>query len=171
MVGALILFLWQFLSNAALDLHRGMQQYTPKQAEILNYLNEHLEEGFYFLPNVPEGTSAQEEQKAMEDGMGKPWAQIYFHKSMTMNMGLNLARGFIIDFVIVLLICWILQKMANPSAQTIMLACLSVALISYLSTFYLNSIWYETKTLVDLLDGLVSFGALGAWLAWWLKRQ
>ena len=49
LVGALILFIWQFISWGAVNLHSGMQQYTPKQTEILKYLGDNLEEGFYYL--------------------------------------------------------------------------------------------------------------------------
>lgn len=34
-VGAMIIFFWQFLSNAALELPRPAQLYTPKQDTII----------------------------------------------------------------------------------------------------------------------------------------
>lgn len=55
LVGGIIIFFWQFLSNAALDLHRPAQQYTANQDSILNYLSTQLTEGKYFLPTVPAG--------------------------------------------------------------------------------------------------------------------
>ena len=48
LAGGLILFFWQFLSFAAVNLHRSAQQYTPHQDEILAKLAElDLEEGMY----------------------------------------------------------------------------------------------------------------------------
>ena len=53
LVGGIILFMWQFLSWTALDLHRSAQNYSPKQDTILSYLSANLEkEGGYFLPTA-----------------------------------------------------------------------------------------------------------------------
>ena len=45
LVGGLILFLWQFLSWTALNLHGREMQHTPKQDAILQSLSQNLEEG------------------------------------------------------------------------------------------------------------------------------
>ena len=37
-VGGIILFFWQFLSHTILNLHKGAEQYTPKQDSIMAYL-------------------------------------------------------------------------------------------------------------------------------------
>ncbi len=170
-VGALILFIWQFISWAAVNLHSNTQQYTPKQTEILKYLGDNLEEGFYYLPGSAPGTSSEEMQKQYEESNGKPWAQIYYHKALDTGMGMNLLRGMVVDILAVLLLVFLLQKMGNPSFQTIVLSSLSVGLIGYLSVTYVNSIWFQTKTLVDLLDAVVSWGAIGLWLGFWLRRN
>lgn len=170
LVGGFILFIYQFLSWGLLNLHRDMQSHTPNQEEVLNYLNENLEEGFYFLPAVPEGASMEEEQAAMDAAIGKPWAQVYFHKSMTMNMGVNMARGGAVDFIAILLLAWVLLKIPNSSFSTILIASISVGVIGYLTTTYTRSIWYEFPTIMDLVDSLVSFGLVGVWLGYWLRR-
>ena len=61
--GGIIIFFWQFLSNAALDLHRPASQSTPQQDSILAFLSTHLKEGKYFLPNTPDNASNEEKQK------------------------------------------------------------------------------------------------------------
>ncbi len=170
-VGAVILFIWQFVSWAAVNLHGNTQQYTPKQTEILKYLGDNLEEGFYYLPGSAPGTSAAEEQKQWEENSGKPWAQIYYHKAMSTAMGLNMVRGFVVDLLAVFLLIFILQRMGNASFQTIVLSSLSVGLIGYLSVTYVNAIWFQTKTLVDLLDAVVSWGTVGLWLGFWLRKK
>lgn len=170
LVGGLILFIYQFLSWGLLNLHRDMQSYTPNQEEVLNYLNDNLEEGFYFLPTVPEGASMEEEQAAMDAAIGKPWAQVYMHKSMTMSMGANMARGFVVDFLAIMLLSWILLKIPNASFSTILLSCIGIGFISYLTDTYTRSIWYEFPTMMNLIDALISFGAVGVWLGYWLRR-
>lgn len=167
LVGGLILFIWQFISYAAINIHSNTQQYSPNQDKILEFLDENLEEGFYFLPNVAPG---EDEMEAMEKALGKPWAQVYFHKEMTNTMGFNLVRGFLIDLLAAGLMAWLLLKMGNPSFQTIIISCLAVGLIGYLNFPYLNSIWYETPTLSELVDAVVSWGLTGVWFGWWLRK-
>src|SRR5882762_8086239 len=83
LVGGLLIFIWQTLSWAALNLHHASQEYTPKQDSILSYLNTQFsEDGSYMLPNYPPGTSREEMEKQMESRKGKPWAQIQYHKSL-----------------------------------------------------------------------------------------
>lgn len=170
LVGGLILFFYSYLSWGLLGLHRDTQQYTPNQDEVLKYLSENLEEGYYFLPTVPDGASLEEEQAAMVAAEGKPWAQVYFHKSMTTNMGLNLLRGFAVDFVAILLLAWILLKIPNATFSTILISSVSIGIIVYLTDTYTKSIWYEFPTIMDLADNLISFGLVGAWLGYWLRK-
>ncbi|MGR3811745.1 hypothetical protein [Jiulongibacter sp. NS-SX5] len=167
LVGGLILFVWQFVSWAAINFHADTQQYTPKQEEILEYLDQNLEEGFYFLPTIPPGG---DEAELMENSLGKPWAQIYYHKEFTNNMTASMSRGLIIDILAAGLMAWLLLKMGNPSFQTIIISCIAVGLIGYFTIPYLNSIWFETPTLAYLLDAVGSWGLTGLWLGWWLRR-
>ena len=107
----------------------------------------------------------------MENSMGKPWAQVYYHKSMDANMGVNMARGLVVDILAVLLLSWMLMKMGNASMQTIVITTLAVGFIGYLTDVYTKSIWFDTKTLADLIDVIVGWGVVGVWLGWWLRRK
>ncbi|MBK7173689.1 MAG: hypothetical protein IPH84_10760 [Bacteroidales bacterium] len=50
LIGAIILFAWLFLSNAMPNFHKAASTYTPKQAELLQKIQESgLEEGMYML--------------------------------------------------------------------------------------------------------------------------
>ncbi len=167
LVGGIILFLWQFISWAAVNFHKETQQYTPNQAKILEFLNENLEEGFYYMPGTAPG---EDPQKVMEEAMGKPWAQIYFHKTMTTNMGMSMARGLLVDILAVALLAWILLKMGNASFSTILLSSLAVGLIGYLTINYTQTIWYELPSLSHLLDAVAGWGLTGLWLGWWLRK-
>lgn len=170
-VGGILLFLWQFVSWTILDMHRPMQEHTPKQTEILKYLEDNMDEGFYYLPTIPAGTSFEENEKLMAESMGKPWAQIYFHKALTMSMPMNMGRGIIVNILTVLLIVWLLMKIGRSSFLEIFLACLAVGLVVYLNSSYTYSIWYQTKTMPDLIEYVVSWGLVGVWLGWWLNRE
>src|SRR6476646_3293002 len=88
LVGGIIIFMWQFLSWTVLDLHRPAQEYTPKQDSILAYLSTQFDSSAgYMLPNIPKGASSGDMKNLSEKSTGKPWAQVYYHKSLNTNMG------------------------------------------------------------------------------------
>jgi len=169
-VGGLLLFFWQFLSWTILDTHRPMQNYTPKQQEILDFLSKNLEDGSYYLPTTPKGASADEQQKLMEASMDKPWAEIRYHKALDANMPLNMIRGLLVNILVVFLFCSYLLKSSLDFKNTLISA-LVFGLIAYLITDYTKQIWFQTNTIPDLIDAIVGWGVVGAWLGWWLARK
>src|SRR5205809_7779813 len=107
LVGGIIIFVCQFLSWGVLDLHRPAQQYTSKQDSILAFLNTQFDSsGGYFMPTVPKGASSDEMNSLQEKSIGKPWAQVYYHKSLDMSMGMNMFRNLITNILMVLFFCW-----------------------------------------------------------------
>ena len=171
-VGGLILFLWQFASWAALNIHGSGMQYTPKQDKILEALAaEGLEEGSYFLPNVPPSASAEEHSAYQKANLGKPWAQISYHKSLNDNMTMNMIRGLIIDILAAFLLVWILMSNKDNNFKHSIMVSLAVGLIGYLTISYLNSIWFESNSIPHLIDTVVSWGLVGCWLGWYLTRK
>jgi hypothetical protein len=170
LVGSIILFIWQFLSWSLINIHSSQMQHTDKQDVILEVLNENLDEGSYFLPNLPPGATAEESAAYMKESEGKPWAIISYHKEMTNNMGMSMFRGWAVDFISAWLLCWILLQYASRTFSNTLLTALAVGMIGYLTINYLNSIWFENNTIPDLIDAVVGWGLVGAWLGWWLNR-
>ena len=171
LVGGIILFLWQFLSWSMLNVHASEFKYTANQDKIMETLSQNLEEGSYFLPGVPPGSTPEAEQAAMEANIGKPWALISYHRSMQMSMGMNMIRGLAADLVAVFLLVWLLMRCARLDMKTIVLSALAVGATGYLTIPYLNSIWFETNSIGYLIDTVVQWGLVGAWLGWWLPRE
>lgn len=172
-LGAIVMFVWQFLSFALLDLHREATQYTPKQAEILNYLGTQLpESGSYYLPNYPDGASSYEMQKALQDAQGKPWAIVSYHKSLESNMAANMIRGVIIDLLMIALLCWIIAKINNPGFATIVLLSIAIGMIVFFSVPYTNHIWYQSFDLTAyLIDAIAGWGLVGLTLGLVFRRS
>ena len=171
-VGGIIIFIWQFLSWTILNLHQPAQRYTEKQDAILPVLNSNLEEGGYFLPTIPENSSMEEHQKAMKEAVGKPWATIQYHKSMEDKMVMNMVRGALVNILMVWLLCWVLIRINKPSFSTILTASLITGLIIFLNSAYTMHIWYQSFDLMaHFIDAIVSWGAAGLWLGWWLSRN
>jgi hypothetical protein len=173
LIGGIIIFFYQFLSWAALNLHHASQEYTPKQDSIMAYLNTQFsEDGAYLMPNYAKGTSSEEMEKEMKNNQGKPWMQIQYHKEMNMNMGMNIVRGLLTDIVMVALLCWILMKMTDSGFGKILMACLITGIIVFLNSPYTIHIWYPKADLnAHLLDAVVSWGLCGLWLGWYLPEK
>lgn len=102
LAGGILLFTWQFLSWAVLQVHKSEFTHMPHQDRILEFLSQNLEEaGTYMLPVPPPGTPMDQEQTYLALYEGKPWAHITYHKSMSMAMGSGLARSFAANLVAV----------------------------------------------------------------------
>ena len=162
-LGAIVIFLWQFISFSLLEIHYPATVYTPKQKEILNYLSSQFSEsGSYFMPRTPKGASSEEMEKSMEEAKGKPWAIVSYHKSMNMNMASNMLRGIVINILMVGLLCWIISKLKDPTFGTILLTSIATGLIVFFNVPYTNHIWYESFDLsAYLIDAIVGWGLVG----------
>ena len=172
LVGGIILFLWQFLSFAALDLHRTAQQYTPKQDTLLSVLRSNLSEGRYFLPTVPANTSAEEEMKLRDQMPGRDWAIIDYHAKYEDDMAMNMIRVLLTNILIIYLLGWILTRGGALSFQTIFLASVFTGLIAFLNFPYTYFIWYKSPGIwSDFMDAVVPWALTGAWLGWYFNRK
>jgi len=172
-VGGLIIFIWQFLSFAAVNLHEPAQQYTDKQDAILETLSSQgLAEGGYIMPMPPPGVSMEEHEKYMEPRMGQPWVQVQYHKALENDMVMNMVRGLIVNMIIIFLFCQLVARMKAPRFSTIFVSALTVGFIVFLNVPYTNHIWFETFDIwAHLLDAVVSWGLAGLFLGWYLSRH
>lgn len=172
-VGGILIFLWQFVSWGVGNLHAASQAYTPKQDSVMKYLSSQFsEDGFYFMPNYKPGTTREEMEKCMKENEGKPWVQLYYHQALKMDMASNMVRSLIVDIVTVALLCWILMRMNAPGVRMILITSLMIGLIGFLNIPYTYHIWYQTAgTMAYLTDAMVSWGLVGLWLGWWLRRK
>jgi hypothetical protein len=173
LVGAIILFFWQFFSYAAMNFHKDDQAYTEKDKAIMSFLaSQGLEEGGYILPNIPPGSSEEARESYMQTAAGQPWAKLQYHKAMDTGMGMNMTRGFISDFVILILFCWILNQVAILNFRKTLLAALAVGLIVFLNSYYINYIWFKDFDIkAKLMDSVVSWGLVGLWLGLYFTRN
>jgi len=173
LVGGIVIFIWQTLSWAILNLHHASQEYTPKQDSIMAYLNSQFsEDGSYMMPIFPNGTSREEMEKQMEVRKNKPWAQIQYHKSLDTNMGANIGKGLVLDIIMVAFLCWILMRISTPSFGTIFIACLLTGVIVFMNSPLTIHIWYvKADIMAHFWDAIISWGLCGIWLGWWLSRK
>ena len=171
LVGAILLFIWQFISWGAVNFHADEQRYSVHQDSIVSFLSDKLEEGTYFLPNVPPGADKATMEKYMQEYGGKPWAIISYHKSMETSMTMNMIRAFVADLLAVIFLIMVLVQIRDLNFMKSFCFAITIGLIGFLTVTYLNTIWFKNPALDDLIDVLVSWGLVGAWLGWWLPRK
>jgi hypothetical protein len=171
LAGSIVLFIWQFLSWAALGIHADQMAYTPKQDQLLEAIaSVDIEEGDYFVPQAKPGSSAEEMQAMQDKYIGTPWAKVTYRKNLQNKMAINMVRGWAISFVAAILFCWLLMNFKEINMTTSVLAAISVGVIGYLVNPYLNSVWFEGNSLPDLIDAIVPWAIIGAFNAWFLNK-
>jgi hypothetical protein len=173
LVGGLILFIWQSLSQVVFNLHESDQQYTAAQEAILSELAEQLKKpGGYMLPRMAPGQPMEAMEAFTKNATGKPWATIRYYDAFEMNWGMSLARSLTIDIFVVFLLIWIINQFRLPTQRSIFILCLFVGLIGFSNEAYLEHVWYPMFDIrIRLLDAFVSWGLCGVWLGYWLKRR
>jgi len=172
LVGGLILFIWQFISFGPGNLHSSQMQHLPQQDAILEALAANkVPEGEYFIPRLPLDAGGDAQEQMAKDTEGKPWAQINYHHAYELTFGSNLARGFLVDFLSVFLLIWLLVRMKDLDMKTSIIASLIVGAIGYMTISYMDSIWFKSNSIPELIDTVVQWGIVGVWLGWWLNRD
>jgi hypothetical protein len=171
LVGSIILFVWQFLSWAALGLHYDQMAYTPNQDQVIEAINSlGLEEGDYFVPQAKPGSSAEEIAAMQEKYLGKPWAKVTYRKTLENNMAVNMFRGWSVTFIATLLFCWLLGNYREIKYSNAITSALAVGLIGYFINPYLNAIWFEGNSMPDLIDAIVPWALFGVFMGWFSNR-
>ena len=175
LVGAILVFAWQFLSWTMLKLHEKEAKYTSGQDSVLTYLSAALkEDGIYMLPTVPPGTP---ESEAMELGKkmdGKPWATVMYKTTYSFNMVRPMIRGFLVDLFLVFCLIYILTRAGTPTGMRIFAGSVALGLVTFLWGPYSTHNWFQTPTETltgHLIDSLAAWGLAGLWLGWWLNRK
>lgn len=161
LLGALVIFIWQFLSYALINLHKSGAEYTTQQEEILTFLDSiGLEQGMYLL-GQPDPAIAMEDG-AMDPYMEKPWAVVNYQTNMSPDMLVPMLRGFLVAFVTSWLLFWLFVQQKDPSLKNRILLALAVGMIGFLFTPYTNFIWYKNPDIwAYLADGIVPWLILG----------
>ncbi len=174
LVGAILVFAWQFLSWTVLGIHDKAAVYHPAQDTILAMLSSTLkEDGTYMLPTTKPGASMDEMNALGEQMKGKPWAVVTYKTSYDNSMSTPMIRGFIIDLILVILLISILTRGLTPGFLSIVTGAIAVGIFSFLWGPYMQYNWFQTpwdSIQGHLIDAIVAWGLCGLWLGWWLRR-
>lgn len=160
------------MSWTIFNIHGSQASYTHEQDRILKAIEDiNIPEGEYALPTFKPNASADEREAYMEKYTGKPWAVLRYKKELTNTMPLNMIRSVVINFVIVFFLCLFIGMLRNKNFKNIFLTCLGFGVLSYFANSYLYSVWFGNETIPDLIDAVVQFSLLGAWLGFMLGRD
>ena len=170
-VAGLILFIWQFLSQAALDLHKAEHQYTANQDTILSALaSAGLKTGKYAIPLADPALGPEAQMKAAAENVGKPSAIINYTTSSSNDMGMNIIRGLLVNILLMYLFISLLSKTNVAGFKNIFAVSLTIGMIGFFNHAYTNYIWYHgTDIFMDMLDAIMGWGLVGVWLGKYLK--
>ena len=173
LIGALILFVYQALAWMVLPVHANSHKYTATEDSLLAAMND-LEEGVYCLPGTPPNIGKSEAQKLHENNVGKPWAMLYYHENLEMNMGKSMGLGFLIDLIAVALTVRLIQLGNITGKSNILRATMVIAFIIVFSSAIMNWNWFSTPwhyLTGEILDHLIGGLLLGLWLGFILGRK
>ena len=175
LVGAILVFAWQFLSWSLLGIHNGSMKYHPSQDSIISYLSSTLkEDGAYMLPTAPPGTSEKVKQELMKQSEGKPWVSLIYHSKFEVKMTMQMIRGFLVDLFLVFSLIYILTRGGIPPPMRVFAGSVAAGLFSFLWGPYTGHNWFDLPMEMiqgDLIDALAAWGICGIWLAWWLNKK
>ncbi len=163
LIGAIVIFAWQFLSNAWPNFHKSAAEYTPAQDSILQEcLKQGLTEGMYFLGQPDPSLSMDQQKEMMKQLDGKPWAVINYHETNAMSMPMNMIRGFLVCFVISFLLFWLFIQQKDPTMINRILVALAVGMIGFFFVPYTSFIWYKAPGIfAHFADAIVPWVILG----------
>ena len=169
--GGLILFVWQFLSFAAINLHGPAQEYTPLDREILAHLAElNLEEGMYALG------SPSPEERADPEGLGadymarmegQPYGVLNYQHEWRGDMTPNLLRSLVMNLLTAALLAWLVGKLNASTLTTKVGLCVAVGFVGFMFYPYSTFIWFKNPDIVaHMIDAVVPFALVGALNHW-----
>jgi hypothetical protein len=158
-----ILFFWQFLSFAALNLHENAQQYTPLQDSICKVLQTfNLKEGGYMLPQPQPGLSpeAWESQNAVLSQ--NPWIRMNYYSNRDVSMIKPLLLGFLSDLILGVIILWMLHQSSKGSKLKHIIISVGIGIIAFIYIPLTNHIWFPSFDIwAYALDAIIPFAGIG----------
>lgn len=162
-IGAVVIFVWQFISFAMPNLHKSSMEYTELQEKLLQSFQEAgLSEGMYLLGQPDPSLSSEQQAEAMKSFEGKPWAVINYHEKNDTGMAMPMIRGFLVCFVLSFLLYYLFLQQKNPSLKNRIYLSLSVGMIGFLFVPYTNFIWFQAPDIYAYFaDAIVPWLILG----------
>ena len=178
-VGAIIVFLWGFLSWAALGLYDDVIEPIPNEPAAVEALTRHLDHtGVYVFPMPPEEAGAAPGAEAAADALdpNAVWEErhaqgpigtiIYQREGAPPMAPVIFVRGLVINFISALIIC-LLMLGSGGWSRTYLGRVLFVLLAGVFAAFAVNAVQWnyfyhpDEYALMMMADVAVGWGLAG----------
>lgn len=181
LVGAIILFVWSFLSWVVLPLHQHIFMYTPAQDSLLQHINGTLtESGAYMLPTVDNRNVKsfdmdykKKEMEFHEKMGGAPFAMIFYTKEGMTESAKNFIFGFLFQWVMVfcasLFVLGAREKLGGFFGRwwLVLMVAVLMGAGQMMGWNWMGMPWHYVKDMV--LTGFLDWALVGVWLAWYFR--
>ena len=179
LIGAVVMFMWGAAAHMALKLgDRGVHYGAPHQATLAALKQDAAQgPGIYYLPSVTEDKMT--DQAAIAALNADPAAQGYAWvvyapggNPGNTNMGPNLGKQFVTDFLSALIAAFVLSLLAAGFGRRVLVATL-MGVFAWLvvSVTYWNWYLFPLDYTLGLLGKFtIGWALAGAAIAWWLGR-
>lgn len=176
LVGAIIFFVFETAVWMG-GFHNDFSKYTPNQGAIMQTLNNGLNEnGAYMMPSVDQTlpNAAELQEKAYNEGKGKPWAMVFYHTQMNGMDPSYMIKGFLYSLLACFLVSLTLFRgNFNTFGSRFSIAmCFSLFALLQCTLTEMNwwdFPWHYVKSTV--FDMIVGWGLVSLWLAKYVKAN
>jgi hypothetical protein len=178
LLGAIMFFIWGFVAHELLPIGTMGMHVATAEDPVLTVLHDNLPgEGVYLIPGIaPEKMSDKAAQAAFSaKAKANPNAFVIYQPvgKDSLDMGANLLKQFISNFLAVLVVAFVLGLGAFGFGKRVFIAT-ALGLFSWLtiSVPYWN--WYRFPldfTIGSLLEQVLGWLLAGIAMAWWLGRR
>lgn len=175
LVGAIILFVFQAAMWMS-GMNNDFSSYTTNQAAIMENLNSNLDaDGLYMMPmNDPAVKQTHEqEEKYMQENVGKPWAMVFYHQSMHGMDPMYMVRGFFHSLIAVLMVTLVLSAGGWVQFGTRFIVCMAFGVFT-IALAPMNSMnWWDMPfsfVKPQIMDLTLGWALVSLWLASYVKK-
>lgn len=176
LVGAIIFFVFQSIMWMG-GFHNDFSTYTPNQAPIMQTLNANLsQDGAYMMPSADLAAPDAEAQneKLMTEGMGKPWAMVFYHTKLNGMDPIYMVKGFLFNFfgcfiVALILISGAYNTFGKRFAVSMGFSAFALLLCTLTEMNWWDFPWHYVKSTV--IDMILGWALVSLWLAKYAKRD
>ena len=178
-LGAVIIFLWGFLSWTVIHFHDASYLSLSSGDEVADILKEKINEnGVYYYPGDMGDAESGAELEVLEEKhkKGPLFTIIYIKKGQELMNPMIFIKGFVVFFIAALIITFILN-MVKDSLPTFIRRfsfLLSFALFAGFATYINNYVWLHYPleySLVMALDVLIGWALAGILIAAIIKPE
>jgi hypothetical protein len=117
--------------------------------------------------------SSEEEQKVMQENVGKPWAFVFYHTAMHGMDPMYMVRGFLHAFVAALMVSLVLMNGNWNGFNARFLVSMAFAVFVIVLAPLNNMNWWDMPwsfVRPQVLDMVFGWGLASLWLARYVKK-